>query len=97
MFCDPTRSLPGCLSGAHPNTGFDTNSCHLVQFASKGRMICIIRMAKKRGERRCFKVPEFDSSESLLAMSVPACVGTFVLRKIKTGKDAGRQSQRRRD
>lgn len=82
---------------AHPNTGFDTNSCHLVQFASKGRIICIIRMAKKRGERRCFKVPEFDSSESLLAMSVPACVGTFVLRKIKTGKDAGRQSRRRRD
>lgn len=28
-------------------------------------MICIIRMAKKRGERRCFKVPEFDSSESV--------------------------------
>lgn len=26
-------------------------------------MICIIRMAKKRGERRCFKVPEFDSGE----------------------------------
>lgn len=29
-------------------------------------MMCIIRKAKKRGERRCFKVPEFDSSERLL-------------------------------
>lgn len=36
-------------------------------------MMCIIRKAKKRGERRCFKVPEFDSSERLLVTSVCVC------------------------
>jgi len=74
----PAISLLSRLSGAYSNTGFDTNSCHLVQFTGKGRMMCIIRMAKKMGERRCFKVPEFDSSERLLVTSVPLCVGTFV-------------------
>ncbi len=48
-------------------------------------MMCIIRKAKKRGERRCFKVPEFDSSERLLVTSVCVCVGTFVLCETETG------------
>lgn len=78
------HSLPSCLPHAYSNTrfGFDTNSCHLVQFTSKGRMMCIIRKAKNSRERRCFKVPEFDSSERLLV-----CVwgGTFVLCETETG------------
>lgn len=47
----------------------------------------IIGMAKKNRERRCLKVPEFDSGERLLVTSVPLCVGTFVLCEIETGKD----------
>lgn len=80
-------SLASCLCGAYSNTGFDTNSCHLVQFTGKGRMMCIIRMAEKKGARRCLKVPEFDSSERLLVTSVPLCVGTFVLCKSEMGKE----------
>lgn len=80
IFIYPAPTLFAKLSTPHAysNTrfGFDTNSCHLVQFTSKGRMMCIIRKAKNSRERRCFKVPEFDSSERLLV-----CVwgGTFVL------------------
>lgn len=51
----------------------------------------IIGMGKKKGERRCFKVLEFDSSERLFVTSVPLCVGTFVLCEIETGKDEERQ------
>lgn len=46
--------------------------------------MCIIRKAKRRRECRCFKVPEFDSSERLLVTSV--CGGTFVLYQTDTGK-----------
>lgn len=88
-------SLPSRLSRAYSNTGFDTNSCHLVQFTGKGRVMCFIRMAKKMGERRCFKVPEFDSSERLLVTSVPLCVGTFVLCKAR--KRGKMKSDRKRE
>lgn len=47
MYQVPVLSLPSCFPGAYSNTGFDTNSCHLVQFTSKGKMVCIIRKAKK--------------------------------------------------
>ena len=49
--------------------------------------MCIVRKAKRRRERRCFKVPEFDSSERLLVTSARG--GTFVLHETETGKDAG--------
>lgn len=88
-------SLPSRLSRAYSNTGFDTNSCHLVQFTGKGRVMCFIRMAKKMGKRRCFKVPEFDSSERLLVTSVPLCVGTFVLCKAR--KRGKMKSDRKRE
>lgn len=71
MYCAPTLP-PNCLLHAHSVSGFrfDTNSCYLVQDSSEGRMMCIIRKAKNSGERRCFKVPEFDSSERLLVCVV---------------------------
>lgn len=75
---------------AYSNTGFDTNSCHLLQFTSKRKKD--VHYKKGKEERRCFKVPEFDSSERLLVLSV--CVGTFVLQKqdrmLRDGKGRNR-------
>lgn len=52
-------------------------------------MTCCIGMANKDWwkECRCFKVPEFDSSERLLVTSAPVCVGTFVLCETETEED----------
>lgn len=70
-------------------------------------MMCIIRMAKKRRERRCFKVPEFDSSERLLVTSVPVWAYLFCARQ-KQGRmprdgkgeieiDPGKMADRKRE
>lgn len=57
-------------------------------------MMCIITMAKRRVERRCLKVPKFDSSERMLASG---CVGPFVPRETETGKEADQQIGRDED
>ena len=37
MYQAPARPSPSCLPAAYSNTGFDTNSCHLVRFTSEGK------------------------------------------------------------
>lgn len=38
-----------CLPCAHSNTGFDTNSCHLVQFTSEGKNDVHYKEGKEEG------------------------------------------------
>lgn len=69
-------------------------------------MMCIIRKAKNSRERRCFKVPEFDSSERLL---VCVCGGAHLFsarqkqdRMLRDGKggieiDPGKTADRKKE
>lgn len=59
-------------------------------------MMCIIRTAKKRGERRCFKVPEFDSTERLLVTSAPLCVGAHLFSARQNRERDAEEREKRR-